>query len=118
MAGIRHRRRVDQGQVQAHAKAGRSMRDGDRVGGRRSSHHQAGRRQHALGVADLDRLVDLARGTEVIGRDDQALRQETIMSSRVRRNWKNSMPSRRRRTSMSLDVSISPTISAILDGRK
>ena len=39
-------------------------------------------------------------------------------SSRLRRNWKNSTPSRRRRFIISGDVIISPTIEAILDGRK
>ena len=69
-------------------------------------------------MADLDRLIDLFRRAEVVGGDDQPPGQETIMSSRVRRNWKNSTPSRSLRTSMSREVSISPTISAIFDGRK
>src|SRR5690348_15193697 len=43
---------------------------------------------------------------------------ETIASSRVRRNWKNSTPSRRRRRIISGEVSISPTMAAIFEGRK
>ena len=39
-------------------------------------------------------------------------------SLRSRRNWKNSTPSRRRRFIIWLDVTISPTIDAILLGRK
>ena len=84
--------------------------------------HQAGGGKDAVGVGIEHRVFDFARGAEVIGGDDKVsstiLSYETIMSSRLRRNWKNSTPSRRRRTSMSRLVSISLTISAILEGRK
>ena len=115
MAGIRHRRRVDQGQVQAHAKAGRSMRDGDRVGGRRSSHHQAGRRQHAFAMRDLDRRVDLAGETKIVGGDDEAVQ---VARARSRRKAKNSRPSRKRRAIIEGLSAISDTISAIFEARK
>ena len=81
--------------------------------------HQAGSRQNPFAMGQLDRVVDFAGGAEIVRGDDQALQKlETIMSSRVRRNWKNSTPSRKRRTIISRDVSISPTISAIFEGRK
>jgi hypothetical protein len=52
-------------------------------------------------MGTLHRLVDLYGGAEIVRRDDQIPQcQETIMSSRFLRNWKNSTPSRKRRTSM------------------
>ena len=84
-------------------------------------HHQAGGGQNAVAMGAL-RPPSLT-STAAPKSSAVTIRllhdaQETIMSSRFLRNWKNSTPSRRRRTSMSREVSISPTISAILEGRK
>ena len=113
-----HRPAFDQHEVKPHAQPRRPLGPRHGVVTARSGDHQAGRRQDTVAMADLDRLIDLFRRAEVVGGDDQPPGQETIMSSRVRRNWKNSTPSRSLRTSMSREVSISPTISAIFDGRK
>ena len=93
-----------------------SSRDADRL---ESAEREIGAAGHV--VADLHRVVDFDGCAEIVSGDDEAFHAsgyETIMSSRVRRNWKNSTPSRRRRTSMSRLVSISLTISMIFDGRK
>ena len=134
--GRQRRPPLDQHQMQAHAQAPHRLGALHRVGGGRRRDHQAGGGEYAFLVGAFDRVVDRERRSEIVRRDNQLLfiaaricrktgahlfgprGQETIMSSRVRRNWKNSTPSRSRRTSISQDVSISPTISAIFEGRK
>ena len=106
-----------QHQMQADAQAGHRLGAADRVGRCRSRHHQARGSEDTFLVGAFDRVVDLECGAEIV-RGDNQLFQETIMSSRVCRNWKNSTPSRNRRTSIEREVSISPTISAIFEGRK
>jgi hypothetical protein len=64
----------------------------------------------------LNRLVDLVRETEVVGRDDQIF--QCAVSWRSRKKWKNSTPSRKRRFMTSGLLTISPRIEAILPGRK
>ena len=105
-------------EMQADPEGRQAARPSHGVGAAGRRHHQAGGGQDAVAMSDLDRFIDLRRGAEVIRGDDQLAGQDTIMSSRVRRNWKNSTPSRKRRTNMSREVSISPTISAIFEGRK
>ena len=88
---------------------------GYRIGGRRRRDHQACGGENATAMRGLDRIVDLARGSEIIGGDDQALQ---TTSRRERKKWKNSTPSARRRFMISGLVNISATMEAILDGRK
>jgi len=87
-------------------------RDGVARGSRRD--HQARRGQNAAAMGGLDRVVDFARGAEIIGGNDQAFQ---TASRRDRRKWKNSTPSLRRRFMISGLVNISATIEAILEGR-
>ena len=109
------RRPVDEGQVEPDPKVRQPLRPRHRVGHRRAADHQAGGRKDAVAVGDLDRLVDRDVVAEVVGGDDESLQ---TASFRRRRKSKNSTPSRRRRFIMSQSVSISRTISQILDGRK
>lgn len=85
-------------------------------GGRRRADHQARRGEDAFDMRALNRLVNLVGETEVVGRDDQIF--QCAVSCRSRRNRKNSTPSRRRRFMTSGLLTISPTIEAILPGRK
>ena len=77
--------------------------------------HQAGGRQNAVPVRLLDRLVDGGIEPEIVGADDQA---PQLAISRLRRNWKNSTPSRSRRRIISGLLIISATSEAILPRRK
>ena len=77
--------------------------------------HQARGGQYAAAMRRLDRLVDFARGAEIIRSDDQPLQ---AASRRERRKWQNSTPSARRRFMISGLVNISATMAAILEGRK
>ena len=119
-AGRQHRLSFHQHQMQADAQRRHRLGARHGVGGGGARHHQAGGGQNAVAMGAFDRLIDFDGGAEIVGGDDELFHraQETIMSSRFLRNWKNSTPSRRRRTSMSREVSISLTISMILEGRK
>ena len=64
----------------------------------------------------LNRLIDLIGEAEIVRGDDQIF--QCAISRRSRRKRKNSIPSRRRRFIMSGLMAISPTIEAILLGRK
>jgi hypothetical protein len=64
----------------------------------------------------LNRLVDFVGEAEVVCRDDQVF--QCAVSCRSRKKRKNSTPSRRRRFMTSGLLTISPTIEAILPGRK
>jgi hypothetical protein len=46
------------------------VRASDRIAGRRAAHHQAGCREDAVYVRELDAFVDLRCQAEIIGRDD------------------------------------------------
>ena len=79
------------------------------------AHHQARGRQNAAPVRFLDSFVDGGIEPEIIGTDDQALQ---LAISRLRKNWKNSTPSRKRRRIISGLLIISATSEAILPRRK
>ena len=100
----------------------RAVRDHDRTAARQGSHvlHVGqGRARTRLSRAALRRSDRRRHHLVPAERLSQNAEKLTAPSRRrSRRKWKNSTPSRRRRTSMSRLVSISPTISAILDGRK
>ncbi len=115
---LRRQRRsaFDQHQVQADAQARESARATQRIVGGRSADHQACGRQDAAPVRLFDGDVDLIRQAEIIGRYDQVLQCATPL--RCRRNWKNSMPSRRRRRIISGLRIISETMAAIFGARK
>ena len=119
---IRHSRgrqnglRVDQRQMQPDREPRQPARQFDRCRGRRRSDHQARRGEDAFHMRALNGAVDFIGEPEIIGRDDKIF--QCAISRRSRRKRKNSIPSRRRRFSMSGLVAISPTIAAILPGRK
>ena len=117
--GRRQRRPAfHQHQMQTHRQRHRlGARHG--VGGGRRRDHQAGGGENTLAMRALDRVVDLDGGAEIVRGDDQSLRgRQAACSLRSLRNWKNSTPSRRRRFIMSVERNISPTMEAILPGRK
>jgi len=103
--------------MQADAEPRQTARAGDRVGGGRRADHQAGAGQNTVAACRLDGAVDGFVEAEIIGADDEPPRRQCAVS-RSRRNWKNSTPSRRRRTIISGLRTISPTIEAILPARK
>ena len=115
LSRITHRRGVDQSEVQTDAKAGRSARELDRVGGRRTADHQAGGGQDPLAMRELHRRIDLGGLAKVVGGDDEAV-QDAL--ARSRRNAKNSTPSRKRRAITAGLSAISETISPIFEARK
>ena len=80
-----------------------------------SGDHQACRGEDAAGVRGFDGFIDLGRQPKIVGRDDKALQSVT---SRSRKNLKNSIPSRSRRFIISGLRTISPTIEAIFGARK
>jgi len=86
------------------------MRAGHRIARGRASDHQARGRQDPVAVCLFDRLVDRNVEAKIVGADDQ-LPQLAI--SRLRRNWKNSTPSRSRRRSICGLLTISATSEAI-----
>ena len=102
--------------MQPDAQARHAPRARHCVGRGGRADHQAGGAQNAVPMGLLDGLVHFGREAEIIGRDDQPL--QTIASSRWRRNWKNSTPSRSRRFIISGLRIISPTMEAIFEGRK
>ena len=111
-----HRIGVDQRQMQPDSKPRQATRELHRPGRRRRSNHQARCGENTFNMRALDRLVDLVGETEIIGRDDQIF--QCAVSCRSRKKRKNSTPSRRRRFMTSGLLTISPTIEAILPGRK
>jgi hypothetical protein len=88
----------------------------DGSGRRRPCDHQAGRGEQAFVMRDFNGPVDLVGEAEIIRRDNKIF--QCAISRRSRRKRKNSTPSRRRRFIMSGLSIISPTIAAILLGRK
>src|SRR5262249_10855410 len=109
-------RAVDDDEMQSHAQRRQAAGTRDRVGCSSTAYHEAGRRQDALRVRQLDGFVDLRRCAEIVRRDDQ--RFQCAASRRSRRKWKNSIPSRSRRFIISGLFAISPTMEAILLLRK
>ena len=111
-----HRIGVDQRQMQPDSKPRQATRELHGPGRRRRSNHQARCGENTFNMRALDRLVDLVGETEIIGRDDQIF--QCAVSCRSRKKRKNSTPSRSRRFMTSGLLTISPTIEAILPGRK
>ncbi len=111
-----HRATFDQHQMQAHAQIRHPLGALGRIERGWRAHHQACGRQDAIAVGDFHRFVDFACRAEIIGGDDEFL--QAACSRRSLRNWKNSTPSRSLRFIMSVERSISPTMEAILPGRK
>src|ERR1700760_3779140 len=83
---------------------------------RRRSDHQARSGQDASDMGALNGLIDFVGEAEVIRRDDEIF--QCAVSCRSRKKRKNSTPSRSRRFMTSGLLTISPTIEAILLGRK
>jgi hypothetical protein len=77
--------------------------------------HQARDRQNAVLVGLFDGFVDGRVEPEIVRADDQA---SQLAISRLRKNWKNSTPSRKRRLIISGLLIISATKEAILPRRK
>ena len=78
-------------------------------------HHQARGRQDSVPMRLFNGLVDARVEPEIIGANDQP---PQLAISRLRRNWKNSTPSRRRRRSICGLLTISATSEAIFFRRK
>jgi len=110
-----HRTPVDQHQMQADMQFGQSPRARNRIGGGGGAYHQARGRQDPVAMRLFDGLIDGRVEPEIVGADDQPF-QPAI--SRLRRNWKNSAPSRRRRRSICGLLTISATKEAIFLRRK
>ncbi len=111
-----NRLRVDQRQMQPNRKSRQSARQLDGGASRRRTDHQTRRREHHFNMRALDGLINLVGEAEIIGRDNKIF--QCAISRRSRRKRKNSTPSRRRRFIMLGLTAISPTIAAILLGRK
>ena len=101
--------------MQPDAQTGKTARAPDRVRGGSGGDHQACRGEDPLFVRQLHAGIDLGREPKIVGRDDKALQSVT---SRSRKNLKNSIPSRSRRFIISGLRTISPTIEAIFGARK
>jgi len=94
---------------------GQPMRPRHGIIGGWSTDHQTGGGQDAVLVGLFDRLVDARIEPEIVCADDQALQ---LAISRLRRNWKNSTPSRNRRRIICGLLIISAASEAILPRRK
>ena len=101
--------------MQADPQIRQSMGARDGVSRSGGAHHQARSRQNPAPVRFLDSFVDGGIEPEIVGADDQA---SQLAISRLRRNWKNSTPSRSRRRIISGLLIISATSEAILPRRK
>ena len=114
--GTRKRRKpIDEYQMQADPQVMQATGARHRVSRGGAADHQARGRQNAVPVGLLDSFVDGGVEPEIVGADDQA---SQLAISRLRRNWKNSTPSRSRRRIISGLLSISATSEAILPRRK
>jgi len=109
------RKAVDKVEVQPDREARQTPRARYGITDCRTRDHQAGGRQNAVPVGLLDSLVDGGIEPEIVRADDQA---SQLAISRLRRNWKNSTPSRNRRRIISGLLTISATSEAILRRRK
>ena len=106
---------IDEHQMQADPQVRQATGTGYRVGDGGGADHQARGRQNAVPVGLLDSFVDGGVEPEIVGADDQV---PQLAISRLRRNWKNSTPSRSRRRIISGLLIISATSDAILPRRK
>ena len=117
-----HRAAVRQGQVQPDGQPRRRGGPGPGLRARRAADHQARGGQDAVAMGLFDGGIDLGAPPEVIGRDDQPLQAAAFGCAlavfRSRRKWKNSTPSRSRRTSICRSRIISPQMEAIFGARK
>ena len=111
-----NRRCVDERQMQPDSKPRQAARQLDSPARRWRSDHQARGGEDASDMRALNGLVNLVCEAEIVGSDDQIF--QCAVSCRSRRKRKNSTPSRRRRFMTSGLLTISPTIEAILPGRK
>ena len=101
--------------MQADPQVRQTTGTGYGVGNGRSADHQARGRQNAVAMGPFDSFVDGRVEPEIVSADDKA---SQLAISRLRRNWKNSTPSRSRRRIISGLLSISATSEAILPRRK
>jgi hypothetical protein len=101
---------LSQVQVQADPEFRQTMGAGYRIGRRPAAYHQARGRQDPVPMRRFDSLVDQRAEAEIVGADDQP---PQLAISRLRRNWKNSTPSRSRRRSICGLLTISATSEAI-----
>ena len=106
---------IDEHQMQADPqfRQATGARNGISRGG--GADHQARSRQDAVPVGLFDSFVDGGIEPEIVCADDQA---PQLAISRLRRNWKNSTPSRSRRRIICGLLIISATSEAILPRRK
>ena len=101
--------------MQTDAKLGQPAGTRHRIGGSIPPDHQARGGEDPVPMRSFDRLVDCRVEPEIVGADDQL---PQLVISRLRKNWKNSTPSRRRRRIICGLFTISPTMAAILPERK
>jgi len=106
---------IDEHHMQADPQVRQATGTGYRVSRGGRADHQARSRQNAVLVGLLDSFVDGGVEPEIVGADDQA---PQLAISRLRRNWKNSTPSRSRRRIICGLLIISATSEAILPRRK
>src|ERR1700722_12916337 len=102
--------------MQPDRKPRQASRELHSAGGSRRSDHQARCGENAVDMRALDGFIDFVGEAEVVGCDDQIF--QCAVSCRSRKKRKNSTPSRSRRFMTSGLLTISPTIEAILPGRK
>ena len=114
--GRQNGQRVDKGEMQSDREPGQPARCFDGARRRRRSDHQTRSREHAFDVGDLDRAVHFVGEAKIVGGEDQI--SHCAVARRSSRKRKNSAPSRRRRFVISGLRTISPTIEAILPGRR
>jgi len=96
--------------MQTDVKLGQSARTRHRIGRSIPPDHQARGGEDPVSMRLFDRLVDCRVVPEIVGADDQL---PQLVISRLRKNWKNSTPSRSRRRIICGLFSISATSDAI-----
>ena len=101
--------------MQADAEIGQAAGAADRVLRRIPGDHEAGGIEYAVAMGALYAFIDGFGEAEIV-RGEGKPAQAALCRSR--RNWKNSTPSRRRRTIICGLVTISPTMEAIFGARK
>ena len=127
--GWQRRNALNEHDMEANAKRWQPPRAVHRIGHGRPRDHQAGGGENSGGMGALHRFVHRDIGAKIIRGHNQAGPPPYLLPANGRlcgqatsflrrRKSKNSTPSRRRRFIMSQSRSISPTISAILLGRK
>jgi len=109
------RNTIDQNEVQPNPESGQLTGARHGVGCRRGRNHQARDRQDTLPMGGFYCFVYSGGEPEIVRADDQA---SQLAISRLRRNWKNSTPSRNRRRIISGLLIISATREAIFPRRK